>query len=58
VEQSGTPGSSSQKTFRAREAADRRSSNISFIELDTVRFQELNEFISKGNLRVMLFLPS
>ena len=47
VERSVTPGTQYKKICKVREAADSGSSNVSFIELDTVRFQELNEFISK-----------
>jgi hypothetical protein len=56
VERGGTPGIQFKIIYRAREAADRRSSNISFIVFDAIRFQELYEFITKGNLGVMCFL--
>ena len=39
VERSETPGPRSNKTNKAREAADRRLSNVSFIELDAFAFR-------------------
>jgi hypothetical protein len=47
VERSETPGDRCEKHIKPAERPIEPPSNVSFIILDAVRFQELNEFIVK-----------
>ncbi len=54
-----TPGVALRSTLGFMPSpAPRTSSNVSFIVFNAIRFQELNEFIPKGNFLVMRFLAS
>ena len=57
VERSGTPGNQRQGQFQARGAGRQTiASNIPLVVFKTISLQELYEFVSKRDLRVMLFL--
>ncbi len=47
MKRSGTPGDRCEKYIKPAERPIELPSNVSFIILDAVRLQELNEFIAK-----------